>query len=118
MIGQRIKELRKRKGYSISELAELAGISKSYLSYIERELQNNPSLQMLSKIAGPLDTTIEYLLGNTYSSRLEVNGVLDDEWKFLIHKAIDEGMSKKDFRRLKDYLQYLKWNEHKEGSNS
>ena len=44
MIGERIKQLRLEKGYSITELAEVSGVSKSYLSYIERNLQTNPSL--------------------------------------------------------------------------
>ncbi|MDQ0858415.1 transcriptional regulator with XRE-family HTH domain [Bacillus sp. V2I10] len=42
MIGERIKYLRQQKGYS---LAELAGVFKSYLSYIERDIQKNPSMQ-------------------------------------------------------------------------
>ncbi|MCY9128792.1 transcriptional regulator SinR, partial [Bacillus spizizenii] len=47
MIGQRIKQYRKEKGYSLSELAEKAGVAKSYLSSIERNLQTNPSIQLL-----------------------------------------------------------------------
>jgi len=42
MIGERIKRLREKKGYSITELARLADISKSYLSQLERGMQCNP----------------------------------------------------------------------------
>ncbi len=49
LIGQRIKQYRKEKGYSLSELAEKAGVAKSYLSSIERNLQTNPSIQFLEK---------------------------------------------------------------------
>ena len=52
MIGERIKNLREQKGYSITQLAELANISKSYLSQIERNVQKNPSIDFLMKLAG------------------------------------------------------------------
>lgn len=106
MIGERIKILRQRKGYSLSELADLAGVSKSYLSYIERDLQKNPSLHVIAKIAAKLDTDIVYLLGITELASAEVDNQLDEEWRTLIKKAIDEGMSKGDFRHLKDFLGY------------
>lgn len=104
MIGQRIKKLREKKGYSISELANLADVSKSYLSYIERNVQNNPSLQFLTKVAEPLDTTIEYLLGNR-----EYDAKLDMEWRMLIQNGIEEGMSKEDFLHFKDFVRFQRW---------
>jgi len=97
MIGDRIKYLREQKGLTITELAEMADISKSYLSHIERKLQNNPSLLMLSKLADSLDTNLEFLLGEEY---LGTAYRLDEEWKTLIFKAIQEGMRKEDFIRL------------------
>ena len=111
MIGERIKKEREKKGYSITELAKRAGVSKSYLSYIERDLQNNPSLQFLSKLAETLDTTIEYLLGEEEDKQ---NVVLDEEWKKLLLKAINEGMSKDEFREFRDYLRFKNWQEASE----
>lgn len=105
MIGQRIKKLRQKKGYSITELAELADVSKSYLSYIERNVQNNPSLQFLSKLVVPLDTTVEYLLGSNKPS----DERLDEEWRLLIQKGIEAGMSKDDFRQFSEYVRFQKW---------
>lgn len=110
MIGERIKKLREKKGYSITELANLAAVSKSYLSYIERNLQNNPSLQFLTKVAAPLDTSIEYLLGNPNEEER-----LDEEWRELIQNGIEEGMSKEDFRDFKDFVRFKKWKRSKEG---
>ncbi|MBD1378872.1 helix-turn-helix domain-containing protein [Metabacillus arenae] len=111
MVGNRMRELRQQKGYSISELADLAGVSKSYLSYIERDIQKNPSLQFLQKIAITLETDIEYLLGNQ-SNKNSANSI-DDEWKKLLKRAIDEGMSKDDFINFREYLKYKKWNNKK-----
>lgn len=106
MIGSRIKRLRELKGYSITELAEIAEVSKSYLSYIERDLQTNPSLQFLGKIVGPLSTTLEVLLGHESH-----DDPLDEEWRSLIKKSIEDGISKEDFRSFTDFIRYKKWSE-------
>jgi len=112
MIGERIKLLREKKGYSITKLADLAGVSKSYLSYIERNVQNNPSLQVLAKIAYHLDSDIEYLLDRDLSPKVSVNGgVLDEEWHSMIREAVDEGMSKGDFKALKEIIRSSRWKE-------
>ncbi|MBM7604663.1 XRE family transcriptional regulator of biofilm formation [Metabacillus crassostreae] len=113
MVGERLRELRQEKGYSISELAELAGVSKSYLSYIERDVQKNPSLQFLRKIATTLQTDVEDLLGNSSSNAKSQEFVLDEEWGRLLNKAISEGMSKNDFKEFRDYLKFRKWKEAK-----
>ncbi|NIK76111.1 XRE family transcriptional regulator of biofilm formation [Paenibacillus castaneae] len=109
MIGERIKSLREKKGYSITKLADLAGVSKSYLSYIERNMQNNPSLQVMAKIAAPLDSNIEYLLGDESLPKLHENDLLDDEWRSIIQNAVEEGMSKGDFQVLKDLIRSNLW---------
>ncbi|PLR68747.1 XRE family transcriptional regulator [Bacillus sp. UMB0893] len=106
MVGDRLRELRQEKGYSISELAELAGVSKSYLSYIERDIQKNPSIQFLQKISFTLDVDLEYLLG-TEKSVSEVS--IDEEWKALLNKAIKDGLSKEDFKDFQEYMKFKKW---------
>ncbi len=112
MVGERLRELRQEKGYSISELAELAGVSKSYLSYIERDVQKNPSLQFLKKIALTLEIEVEDLLGSSPAAD-HSKFVFDEEWSRLLHKAIEEGMSKNDFIEFRDYLKFRKWKETK-----
>ena len=62
MIGERIKRLRLQKGISLTELAEKAGVAKSYISSIERNLQKNPSIQFLEKIAAVLQIPVDTLL--------------------------------------------------------
>ncbi|WP_168122734.1 helix-turn-helix domain-containing protein [Paenibacillus sp. HB172176] len=109
MIGDRIKSLREKKGYSITKLADLAGVSKSYLSYIERNVQNNPSLQVLAKIAYHLDTNIEFLLGEELAPKTNMDEILDEEWHAIIRDAVDEGMSKGDFRALKELVRSNRW---------
>ena len=54
MIGNNIYRIRKQRGLTLSELAKKALISKSYLSNIERNLNKNPSIQVMEKIAAVL----------------------------------------------------------------
>ncbi|WP_040208562.1 helix-turn-helix domain-containing protein [Neobacillus jeddahensis] len=108
MIGNKIKEMRKRKGYSISELAKLADVSKSYLSQIERGLQSNPSLQFLEKIAEPLETSLDSLIMDIRTQGHSITE-LDEEWKKLIERAIKDGLKKEDFQEYLNYIKYKTW---------
>jgi transcriptional regulator with XRE-family HTH domain len=62
MNGRNIRELRKKKRMSLDQLSDLSGVSKSYISYIERGLQTNPSLSVLGKMAKALDVELIYLI--------------------------------------------------------
>ncbi|GKU84417.1 helix-turn-helix domain-containing protein [Niallia sp. NCCP-28] len=103
MVGTQIKKLRLMKGYSINELSERAGVSKSYLSYIERGIQKNPSLQILSKLAHTLDTNLEQLLDKNDAAS---SHTLDEEWMELLGSAIKEGVTKEDFRYCLEFLKF------------
>jgi XRE family transcriptional regulator, master regulator for biofilm formation len=103
MIGQRIKSLRKEKGISLSELANLAGVAKSYISSIERDIQNNPSIQFLEKVSSVLGVSVEALLQED-GEQNEEN--LDREWYELVKEAMASGVSKQQF---KEFLEFNKW---------
>ena len=59
---EKLKELRKRKGYSLDELARLSGASKSYLWELENRDERKPSAEKLVDIARVLATTTDYLV--------------------------------------------------------
>ncbi|WP_082232880.1 helix-turn-helix domain-containing protein [Halobacillus massiliensis] len=103
MIGERIQQMRKRRQLSLSELAERAGVAKSYLSSIERNLQSNPSIQFLEKVSKELNVSINYLLHGDNEEK--VSG-LDHDWLALVQEAQDSGISKEQF---KEYLEFNKW---------
>jgi len=102
MIGTRIKNLRKEKGLSLSQLAERAGVAKSYLSSIERDIQSNPSLQFIEKIAHVLDVPMNVLIEKDPLTEHE----LDEEWNQLVLEAMRSGVSKEEFR---GFLEFQKW---------
>lgn len=102
MIGDRIKNLRIERKLSLTELAERAGVAKSYLSSIERNLQTNPSIQFLEKISNVLNVPVDYLLHEMKEDETE----LDPEWISIVQEAMKSGVSKEQFR---EFLEFNKW---------
>ena len=60
--GTEVRALRIAKGISLRELAEKAGISKTYLSYIERGVHPPPSADKVVKLAEALGESKDRLL--------------------------------------------------------
>lgn len=102
MIGKKIKALRLQKGYSLTKMAEETDISKSYLSYIERGIQQNPSIKVLSKIGALLNVSLEELMSPPPKSP----NVIDDEWYELFAEAIQTGVTKEDFRYYLSFIRF------------
>lgn len=102
LIGEKIKQLRKEKKMSISELAGKAGVAKSYLSSIERNLQTNPSIQFIEKISSVLGISANDLI----REEEENDQQLDGEWLQIVQEAMNSGVSKEQF---KEYLDFYKW---------
>lgn len=104
MIGERIKKYREQRKMSMSELAERAGVAKSYLSSIERNLQSNPSVQFLEKVSTVLGVSMNTLLHDEDESQSKES--LDREWATLVREAMDSGVTKDQF---KEFLEFNKW---------
>ncbi|MFT9849620.1 helix-turn-helix domain-containing protein [Aneurinibacillus sp. REN35] len=102
MIGRRIRHLRRIKKLSLSQLAKRAGVSKSYLSFIERDLSTNPSIHFLEKIANVLDVSVNSMLRSEAENTKEA----DVEWHELTAEAISSGISKQEFRA---FIECRKW---------
>ena len=60
-IGQRIQRLRKEKGLSQEQLAELIGISLSFLGHIERGTRKT-SVETLARICDALGADMHYIV--------------------------------------------------------
>lgn len=107
MLGSRIRQLRIKKNLTLSQLAERASISKSYLSYIERGVQKNPSIQILEKIAIILSVDVNKLLhGN---SNKDDTKQIKNEWIDLVTEVEKTKISRAEIQELKLYFEYLKW---------
>jgi transcriptional regulator with XRE-family HTH domain len=61
-LGDKIRTLRKKKGYTLDRLAELAESSKSYIWELENKDPPRPSADKIAKIAVALGVTPDYLI--------------------------------------------------------
>jgi transcriptional regulator with XRE-family HTH domain len=66
-LGERVRERRKELGLSLEELASRTGLTASFLSLIERNI-NNPSLDSLYRIAEALDVPPFYFSVDYHSA--------------------------------------------------
>lgn len=60
--GKRVKALREANGWSQEELADRAGMHRTYVSAVERAVRN-PTLTVIERIAKALKVTIAELFG-------------------------------------------------------
>lgn len=97
LLGQRIKEIRKQKGYNQSQLAEIVEVDPKHLSRIESGV-NFPSLVLLDKMAVELDVLIKDFF--EFNHLEAPKALIGDITKTL--KSTDEASLRKYYRILKD----------------
>ena len=60
-ISDKIKKLRKEKGYTQAQLANVSSVSIAFIKKVETRQYNNPSVLTLDKIATALEVDIKEL---------------------------------------------------------
>lgn len=58
MYQNRMKQIRKEKGITLTELSIKTGISIGYLSHLENGTRKNPSIEIMDKLAMALDKSV------------------------------------------------------------
>jgi transcriptional regulator with XRE-family HTH domain len=97
-LSQRLRALRHEKGMPLREMAEIAGVSVSFLSQVERGTAS-PSIGTLIKMARALDETVSSLFEPRNAARL----IRADARPTLVHPErqwSEELLSPRDFTRL------------------
>ncbi|MDC9603252.1 MULTISPECIES: helix-turn-helix transcriptional regulator [Gammaproteobacteria] len=61
-LGEKIRELRKKRGLTLDKLAKAANLSKSYLWELENRESQRPSAEKLSFLADALRVSTDYFL--------------------------------------------------------
>ncbi len=79
-IGQRITYYRTLKNYSVNKLANLAGISQSYLRDIELG-NKNPTVETLSYICDALDLSLKDFFDDATASSISSSSLLQQVYK-------------------------------------
>lgn len=95
----------------MSELSERTGISKSYLSNIERNLKLNPSIHVMEKIASVLNVDLKTLLKLAVDGEIKQN--LEKEWTDFISELKKSGIDKERIHDYKIVIEFMKWQNEK-----
>lgn len=110
LLGIWVRQTRQQQGLSQRELADAAGLSRSYVCDIERGRGSEPSLNTLDKLAGAL--------GASRSDLMKASGLID---KALIPKESEEerrmlqlfrDMSASGQEQVMRYVRFLHHEEH------
>ncbi len=70
----RFKELRKKKKFSQSRLAELSGTTDRYIRFLEKGKKTNPSAIVLYKVCKVLGNTVEDFMDSHLDAEKNSNG--------------------------------------------
>jgi len=100
-LSQKLKELRKSKRFTLDQLAEESGISKSYIWELENRESQRPSAQKLSSLADALGVSINFFLEDDVSSPEDRH--LDEAF-FRGYQNLDES-SKEHLRKVLEAFQ-------------
>ncbi|MCW5626700.1 MAG: helix-turn-helix transcriptional regulator [Burkholderiales bacterium] len=70
-LGARLAQLRLRKGESLQTVADAVGISKTHVWQLEKGNSENPSIELLKKLADHYAVPLTYLVGDQGDATLE-----------------------------------------------
>lgn len=80
----KLKQIRKSKGYTLSQLSTMTGCTSSYLSQLERGLKQ-PSLEMLRRISDCLQVPVFDLLSENDNSSTQISDKTDKKYDIIRH---------------------------------
>ncbi|MFC0341957.1 helix-turn-helix domain-containing protein [Paracoccus niistensis] len=86
-MGERLRLLRKERGLTLDQLAQMSGSSKSYVWELENKAPPRPSAEKLSGIAAALGTTVDFLIGTPINSEADL--APEDKVFFRRYVALD-----------------------------
>ncbi|MET3726824.1 XRE family transcriptional regulator of biofilm formation [Fictibacillus halophilus] len=109
MIGKNIAERRKAQRMTLSELAKRSNVSKSYLSNIERNVNQNPSIAVLERISKVLNVEVNFLIGD----KEEENQKKCSEWTEFVLELKKAGVKKDQIHNYKELIEFIKWKQKK-----
>ncbi len=76
--GSKLKELRTQNGLTQKQLADQLGVTKSVVSFYERQ-ERTPSPDILRKLAAVFHVSSDFLLGIDTVKRLDISNLDDDD---------------------------------------
>lgn len=95
LLGERIREIRKSKGFTQEQLAEMVGVEPRHISRVEGGY-NSPSIERLAKIADalgvPINEFFNFMHLDTPAKRLnDIDNLIkgmSEEYQQIIYKIV------------------------------
>ena len=81
MLGDKIREARKRKRITLNQLAEMSGLTASYISQAERNL-TEPSLSSLRKLSVRFAAASVFFLDDDIPQTQVIRQIRGGNWRF------------------------------------
>ena len=104
--GERLSELRKKRGFSQEELAELLGTKGPAIGRYERGIAK-PTIEVASRLAKILGSSLDYLVGNTDAEfdtetmkRIQEVDKLPDSDKTMVYSFLDAFIDKSRIKSI------------------
>lgn len=105
-LGEKLRELRDKKGYSLRQIQDKTGISNSYLSELENDRKDNPSMKKLKTLAKLYEVDLSYFVASeetinalTKDEKNFFEGLLEDETRMTLLRE-SRGMSEEDLIKV------------------
>lgn len=95
--GQRLKKLRKQRGMTQKQLADLIGVQNSIISFYEVG-DRFPSPEIIIKLAAIFHTSTDYLLGVERNRTIDISG-LDAEDEKVIRMMVERLREKNLYKK-------------------
>ncbi len=100
-LGSRIKELRKKKGYTQQQLADLINVTKVSVCCYEKG-NRTPNLETFVDLVNVLDTTPDYLLG------MDVKVVAEEDENYHVTMPKEDLQIINEIRKNDKFVNYLR----------
>ncbi|MFX3637070.1 MAG: helix-turn-helix domain-containing protein [Candidatus Pristimantibacillus sp.] len=102
VIGERIRNYRKKQGLSQEELAHLASMHTSYVGEIERS-EKSPTLESLEKITSALGITLEELFSHSQVRSKSQHSLMISE---IVNQV--QSLPMNDLKRITQVIELMK----------
>lgn len=110
-LGERLRYLREKRGWSQTLVCKKLGISNSTLSGYERDYRE-PDTDTLSRLAGLYGVTTDYLLGRSKDKQLKIEDDKRITEETLYYLDILESLPEEERiifeKKINDYADYLR----------
>ncbi len=101
MLSRNLKLLRESKGLGVNELSRRSGVNASYISAIENGRRENPSREILIKLADALEIPVEELVLEKIRSN---DADLQNDVELRIMFNMIKNLSESDKRKIRAVL--------------